>query len=77
MYIGETVTAKYETYKVEAVVPLDKVVELELKGLAAWKITNTRNDAVINVNATAYTTYEFNLDDFVYVNGFVGQYINQ
>ena len=77
MYIGETVTAKYETYKVEAVVPLDKVVELELKGLAAWKITNTRNDAVINVNATAYRTYTFELDDFVYVNGFVGQCINQ
>lgn len=77
MYIGETVTARYDTYKVESVIPLNKVVELELMGLADWKITNTRNDAVIDVNATEYRTYTYELDDFVYVNGFVSQYVNR
>lgn len=76
-YIGETVTAKYETYKVEAEIPASKEVELELKGLADWKITNTWNGAVIDVNATEYKTYEYEVEDFAFVNGFVGQFVNK
>ncbi len=76
-FIGHTVTAKYGTYTHTADIDSSKEVEIELKGLASWTVTNTRNDKKVYVNATEYKTYEYEVDDFVYVNDYVGSFVNE
>ena len=76
-FIGHTVEAKYGTYTISTEIDASKEVEIELKGLASWTITNTRNDKKIYVNATEYRDYEYEVDDFVYVNDYVGSFVNE
>ncbi len=76
-YVGHTITAVYGSNIITAEIDESKEVEFELKGLANWLISNTRNDKKILVNATEYTEYAYELDDFVYVGDCVGQYVNK
>ena len=75
-YIGHTITATYGTHTITAEIDSSKEVEIELKGLAEWTISNTRNGKKLYVNATEYREYEYEVDDFVYVGDSVGSYVN-
>ena len=75
-YIGHTITATYGTHTITAEIGSSKEVEIELKGLAEWTISNTRNGKKLYVNATEYREYEYEVDDFVYVGDSVGSYVN-
>lgn len=77
IYIGETVTARYKTYSITAEIDENRQAEIEFVGLAEWKITNSRNGIVININADEYKTYEYEVKDLACVGGFVGQFVNK